>query len=117
MDQFLAVIIRSDLELLVDSRRVAGQRVDHEEDRLPVSVITHRAHSAQVLAYGQWADCLGRDFSRTKLSGAGIPLPAYATSRVLPSVSGRVRLEHPGWPRPYKQHTSRRAVPNWRRRT
>jgi hypothetical protein len=40
LDQFLAVIIRSDLELLVDSRRVAGQRVDDEEERLFEEVLT-----------------------------------------------------------------------------
>lgn len=40
LDQFLAVIIRSDLELLVDGRRVAGQRVDDEEERLLEEVLT-----------------------------------------------------------------------------
>jgi hypothetical protein len=65
---------------------------------LPVSAITHRAQPAQVLASGRWADCLGRDFSQTKLGGAGIPLAAYATFRLPPSVSGRVRLEHPVGP-------------------
>lgn len=40
LDQFLAGIVRCALELLVDSRRVAGDREDEEEDRLFEKVLS-----------------------------------------------------------------------------